>query len=139
LALDVDILGMDVTEKQSIVSLWVSWFYIKMPKKIIEGWRNFLLFVLYYFSIKLLLKTLFSPWRKYAESYPRGIDIKKYLETFIFNTTSRVIGAIMRSFLIIGGVLCEFITFILGGIILLGWILSPVLLIAGLLSVFILI
>lgn len=130
---------MDVTNKQSIISLWASWFYIKMPKKIIAGWRNFLLFVLYYFSIKLLLRTLFSPWRKYTEGYPRGIDIKKYLETFIFNMASRIIGAIMRSFLIISGIIAEFIVFVSGGLVLLGWILSPALLIVGLLLFFFLI
>jgi len=96
------------------------------------AWKNFLRFNLNYFSISLLLKTLFSHWRKYQWSYGRGFDIKRYAEVFFSNLISRVIGAIIRFFLILIGVVAEIIIVLAGIIVFLGWLLLPVLLLAGL-------
>jgi len=128
----------EISEKRSIFYLWFRWVYFKVPKEIIKGWRNFLLFSLHYFSMGLLLKTFFSPWRGYLWKYPRGLTWQ-HVEVFLSNIISRVLGAIMRTFLIIGGVIAETSIFLLGGVIFLGWLLLPVLLIIGVLLAFILI
>jgi len=122
---------IEVTQKQNIFLQYVEWYFFEMPTNILKAWKNFLRFNLDYFSIPLLLKTFFSHWRRYSWSYPRGFDIGKYLETFFSNLISRVLGAIMRTFLILFGVLVE-IFLIFGGLFLLfGWIFLPVFLISG--------
>jgi len=117
---------------QNIVLQFIKWYYLDQPKAILRTWKNFLRFNLNYFSISLLLKTLFSHWRKYQWSYGRGFDIKRYAEVFFSNLISRVIGAIIRFFLILIGVVAEIIIVLAGIIVFLGWLLLPVLLLAGL-------
>jgi len=85
---------MEISQKRNIIFLWIGWYYFEMSNNLLDAWKNFLLFNLNYFSIPLLLKTFFSPWRRYKWTYSRGFDIKQYFETFISNLISRILGAI---------------------------------------------
>jgi len=118
--------------KQIIFWQWVEWQFFEMPGNILRAWRNFLNFGLYYFSIPILLKSLFSPWKRYHWVRPRGFDIGKYLETIISNLFSRTLGAILRFFLIIIGLLVEIFLIFAGFFVFLGWLFLPLLLIFGL-------
>lgn len=108
------------------------WHYFEMPGNILVGWKNFLKFNLNFFSIPLLLKTFFSPWRRYKWSYPRGLIIGKYLEVFFSNLISRVIGAMMRIILILFGILIEIFLILGGAVVFVGWLVLPIFLILGL-------
>ena len=116
----------------NIFLLYLSWHFLEAPKNILTAWKNFLRFGLNYFSIPLLLKTLFSPWHKYSWVYPRGLNIEKRLEVFLSNLISRILGVILRIFLIIFGILAEIFIIFSGVIIFLGWLVLPALLIIGL-------
>ncbi len=117
---------------QNIFFQWIFWQFFEVPKNILRAWRNFLKFNLNYFSIPLLLKTFFSPWRRYKVSYGKGFDFGKYFEALFSNLIFRILGAILRSFLIFIGLLAE-IFIILGGVIVFsGWLISPILLTWGL-------
>ena len=117
---------------QNIFFQYLSWQFFEMPANILKAWRNFLLFNLNYFSITLLLRTFFSPWRRYRWSYGRGFDIGRYFEVLFSNLISRVLGAIMRFFLIIIGLLVEIFIIFSGILIFFGWLILPALLIVGL-------
>jgi len=117
---------------QNVFLQYLAWQFLDVSKSILLGWKNFLKFGLNYFSVPLLIKTLFSHWRRYKWSYPRGFDIGKYFEVFISNLISRILGAIMRIFLIIIGILAEVFIIFAGMIIFLGWLVLPILLIFGL-------
>jgi len=114
---------------KNMFSEYLFWHFVKVPKDILMAFRNFLLFNFNYFSVFFLLKTLFAPWRKYKKSYGRGFDFKRYFETFIFNLTSRILGAIVRLIIILIGLIFEVFIFATGIIALLTWIFSFVLLI----------
>lgn len=103
---------------------WLAWYFWSVPGNILKITGNFLRFGLRYFSIPLLLKTLFAPWRQYVWHYPRGFDLKEYASVFFSNIISRTIGAIARIILIIVGLLTEFVMLIGGLIIFLFWFLS---------------
>lgn len=120
-------------KKQNIVFQYVFWHFFEVPKEILQAWKNYLLYNLNYFSIPLLIATFFSPWRKYQWSYGRGFDFGRYLETFLSNLISRVLGAIIRLFLIFFGLTLEALIFFVGLIIFLAWILLPVFMVTGLL------
>lgn len=115
-----------------ILIQYLTWQFVDSPKAIFRGWKNILLFNLNYFSVPVLLRTFFSHWRKYYYPYGKRFEPWRYLEAFVFNVLmSRLIGAIIRTFLIIIGILIE-IFIILGGIIvILGWLILPFLLIFG--------
>ena len=115
---------------------YLEWHFIDMPKVIFGAWKNFLKFNLAYFSISLLLKTFFSPWHHYRYSYGKGFDPKKYVEVFFSNIISRFIGAVMRTILIIVGIVLEVLIFFGGIIILVGWLIFPILLIICLILIF---
>ncbi len=103
------------------------------PKVILEGWLNCLKFNLNYWSVSVLLKTYFSHWRRYRYSYGKGVDFSRYLEAFVSNMISRVIGAIMRTFFIVFGLAIEILILAAGPLALLFWLVWPGLLLLGLL------
>jgi hypothetical protein len=118
---------------QNIFLQWMAWQFIDTPRFIIRIWRNFLVFNFNYFSIGVLFRTLFAYWHKYRWQAPSGFSIGKYLEAAASNLVSRVLGAIMRTFLIILGLLFE-ILILIGGLISLSlWLISPFLFIFGIL------
>jgi len=111
---------------------YLVWQFIDSPRAILKAWKNFLFFNLNYFSIPTLLRTFFSHWKRYSYSYGKSFNIGRYFEAFTFNAMSRVIGAILRTFVIIIGLIVEVILFLAGAIIVLGWIFLPFILIYGL-------
>lgn len=115
---------------------YLQWHFWDVPKGLVQAWKNFLWFNLKYFSVALLLKTLFAPWHGYKESYGRGFDIKRYFESFMFNMISRAIGAIVRIVFIVIAICLEVLIFFAGMIIFIIWFVLPILLLAGLYSGF---
>lgn len=101
------------------------WYLWKMPKEIFKSWLNFLKFGLDFFSVPLLIKTWFAPWRRYSWDYGRGFDIKRYLETLFSNLITRTIGAVVRTILILIGLGAEIIILCLGPLALAAWFLLP--------------
>jgi len=114
---------------QTIIIKWFYWQFLEVPKNVLKAWKNFLKFGWNYFSVSLLVKTFFSPWRRYYWAYPRSFDLWKYFETFSSNVISRTLGSILRFFLIIVGVLLEIFILIFGFVIFLGWLILPIFLI----------
>lgn len=114
-------------ERKILIPLFIKWYFLEHPKFILRVWMNFLKFNMDFFSIPLLLKTFFSYWHGYRWVYQeRGIDIWKFLEVKISNLISRVLGALIRSVVIIFGLIFEFVIFFVGAGILLFWILAPI-------------
>ncbi len=128
---------MEQNSKQNIFTVWLFWHFYEMPKFLLGVWKNYILFALNYFSLSLLLKSLFAPWRRYKWHYPKGFDVGEFLSTIISNTFSRLMGALMRIILIIVGVLFQIFVVFAGLIIFILWILVPLIAVAGFLFVFI--
>jgi len=123
---------LEAAKKQNIVIQYLIWQFFDVPGELIKAWKNFLLFNLNYFSISLLVKTFFSHWRRYKWFYGKGFDIGRYLEVLFSNLISRVLGAIIRSFLLLIGLMVEIFIILAGLIVFAGWLIMPALLIAGL-------
>ena len=104
---------------------YLYWQLILTPKKVLLILKNYLSFGFDFFSIKETLRSLFSPWRRYAWDYGRGFDIARYLEVFFSNIITRVIGFIMRLFLIIFFIIYEVIVLALGIILFFASIIYP--------------
>jgi len=126
---------MKISNKQNIFIVWLFWHFYEMPEFLLNVWKNYILFALNYFSLPLLLKSLFSPWRKYNWRYPKGFDIGEFFSTLISNIFSRIIGFVMRIVLIIIGIAFQIFVVFAGLIIFLLWIFIPFIIIAGFLFV----
>ena len=110
--------------KPIILRFW-SWYYYGAIKNLIRIWRDFIIFVREYYSIPLLLRTLISPWKRDITRKPRGLNIKKLIETFAFNAISRSLGFFVRSITIIIGLICLIGVILLGFIAIIIWIVLP--------------
>lgn len=97
------------------------------------GWRNQfailhgnILRVLDYFSIDLLLQTLFSPFRQISAGKTNG-SISVQFRAFLDGIISRFIGAFIRIIMIIIGTLAIFVTILIGVVGIIFWGLIPLL------------
>src|SRR3989344_561525 len=113
---------------KNVFAYLVQWYLFLVPKEIVRGWGNILWFNLEYFSLFVLLKTLFSPWRRQTVSYGKGFNLGRYFEALIGNLISRILGAIIRSTLFIAGLCAELALVFLGPIVFVVWFVLPVLL-----------
>jgi hypothetical protein len=110
----------------------LSWWYG-------DGWmqragliRERLARTLDFFSISLLFKTLFSPFRQISAGKIRG-SIGVQMHAFFDRLISRIIGAMVRTFMIAAGVIVIALHIVWGLIVLAGWALVPLLPVAGIL------
>ncbi len=110
----------------TIILGYLGWHYSGAISALTNIWKNFLFFVFEFFSIRLLFRNFFDPWKKMADSYPKSFDLKKYFYAFIANLIVRTVGIIMRTALIIIGIICYLLTAILYPITLIGWLLLPI-------------
>lgn len=105
------------------------WQFIDKPKEIIKAIKNVLSFGLYFFSLKQIILSFFTPWKKIVWENGRGFDLQLFLENLMGNIISIVIGIILRTFLIIFCLIFEIIVLVLGILILLFWMLLPIIII----------
>ena len=109
----------------ALIGTYIFWHYTIAFKDLSVHLKNFIWFFFHFFSIPVLFKTFFEPWKRMEERYPRGIDIGGMMSTFIINTMMRTIGVIMRGILLIGGCITLFIVSILGIACFAVWFLMP--------------
>lgn len=84
-----------------------------------------------YFSIDLLLKTLFSPFRQISAGQVRG-PISVQFRAFVDRLFSRIIGAVVRCIIIVIGVAACLITGLWACAAIALWLVAPFLPIVGL-------
>jgi len=120
-------------KNSNIILEWFYWHFYEMPTFLFEVWMNYFNFSVNLFSAPFLLKTFFAPWRKYNWRYPKGFDLVEFFNTFISNIFSRILGAMMRTVLIIIGIIFQIFVAIAGLIVFIGWIIIPLIIILGIL------
>lgn len=108
----------------------LSWWYGAGWKQRLMMLRERLVSTADYFSIDLLLKTLFSPYRQISAGQVKG-SINVQMRAFFDQLISRIIGAIIRTFMIVFGAVTMLIQSVLGGTLLVVWGVIPFLPIVG--------
>lgn len=106
------------------------WHYTDGFRGIFVVWMNYLWFFYHLFSISLLARTLFAPWKRLGESYRNeagGIELEKVAETFVVNGVMRFVGALVRLVTIAVGITAISLTFALGALMFVVWALLPLL------------
>ena len=110
----------------------LNWWYI-------DGWKDFLYRtgsrlanLADFFSIGLLIKTFFAPFRQIsaatASHAPLDVKFRMWLDRLV----SRVVGAFVRFFIIIAGLICLLLAAIFSLIFIILWPLAPFAPLAGL-------
>lgn len=114
-----------------LVPRYILWHYTSALKGTVTISRNVIWFLWHFFSIGLLLGTLFSPWQRIQEKHRTGLDIPDILGTFVVNIMMRVVGACLRLIIIAIGIVCIVAAFCLGILALVAWFLLPLLVICS--------
>ncbi len=83
-----------------LVLLWqlVIWYYT-------VALFTFIWFLYHFFSIPVLVSTLFSKWKRIGDVRRKKFDIKDFFSVFIINSTMRLIGFFLRSGVIVAGII----------------------------------
>lgn len=102
------------------------WYFSSAFLNIFNVWKNFMWFILHFFSIPLLLKTLFSPWKRMTDT-DRHRTIEEFFSGVIMNLMSRVFGAFVRLSIVTVGVIALTLGIFCLCLILLTWVFLPVL------------
>jgi len=84
-------------------------------------------FLINFFSLGLLAKTLFAPWRRLGETYAQGLQPNAWFETLIVNTLMRLVGVIIRLSLIVIGLIVSGLAACLALVVVVLWLAVPIL------------
>lgn len=109
---------------------YVIWHYGRAYRDMLAVWGNLLWFIFNFFSIFMLLGTLFQPWKRMGEGYPKGFDPGGWASAVIVNTLMRVVGAVARGILILFGLFFAALLFFTGVVFFVAWTVMPIFLIA---------
>lgn len=111
-----------------LVTIFFKWYFFEMPRQIIKLTYQYTNVISKIYSFVFLLKTFFSPWKNQSYAYPdKGFDINRILEIWTSNMIARLVGAFVRFFTIIIGILLLIIINIIGLVVLFIWVTYPVL------------
>lgn len=109
-----------------IAPYYFNWHYTQGLAELSKNLWNFIVFEFHFFSIKDLLFTLLSPFQRVKENYGNNaIDFEKIFSALIINLIMRVVGFFVRSFILLIGLFCITISFILIPIIIFFWLVLP--------------
>jgi len=108
---------------------YFAWHYSEALLDVVRIWKNILRFLYEFFSISLLLRTLFTPWKRLGEERRKKFDFGDMLGVFIVNTIMRIIGTAMRAVLIIFGIIAIALCLIAGVLVLFLWIFAPLIIV----------
>jgi len=109
-----------------IVADLLSWWYGTGWMRLVHGAAARIEGVMEFFSVKLLVGTLFDPFRQIDAGRVRGTP-QEQLRAFGNRLFSRIVGFFIRSVTIICGVICAVIITLAGLVQLLVWPLLPAL------------
>lgn len=113
-----------VNSYSSIYTQLISWWIYHAPKNLFRAILQVIKNSYNYFSITLLAKTLFSPWRRDVVN-PVNPSLQDRLQIFVMNLFSRIIGAIVRLITIIIGLIIIALEFLFGVIVYIAFVFMP--------------
>lgn len=102
------------------------WHYTKAFGEIFHVWLNLMWYVIHFFSIPQLFRSLVSPWKRITEHRRRRWSFEDIIGVIIVNIMSRFVGFIIRSIVISIGLICLVILIFGGFITYLFWIGAPI-------------
>lgn len=108
-----------------MVPYYIRWHYGKALSDLVIIAGNFIWFAWHFFSIELMLRTLFSPWQRLSEEKKSGFDVESFFSAIAINTVMRFVGLIVRLVFIVIGLACIIIISALSVIAFAVWIALP--------------
>jgi hypothetical protein len=122
-----------------LITIFIKWYFFEIPIKIVNLVYQYSITIIKIYSFVFLLKTFFSPWKNQSYAYPdKGFDINRILEVWTSNMVSRIVGAFVRFFTILIGLITLLVTIIIGSFCLFIWVTYPILFVVLIITSFVL-
>ena len=83
-----------------LVPVYIFWHYTGALLDFFRIAGNMYWFLWHFFSVPETFRTFFEPWERIREKYHKGLDIEAVASAFVANTLMRILGVIMRTFLL---------------------------------------
>jgi len=109
----------------AIIRDYFVWHYTTAWFLLWGVWRNFLWFVIHFFSLPQLMRSWFAPFKRITEDRGDRYDLEDLASYVIIGFISRVIGALMRTIIILIGLIALVLTIVGGFVTYLLWALIP--------------
>ncbi len=116
---------MQTVTNKNLTAMWLDWHFSQMPAFLLQLWQNYFWFTWDFFSIKLLLLTLFSTWRQTETHYSKRFSIGDYFAGLIYNMYSRLMGAMVRLAVVAIGLVAQMTVVLLGVAVFMVWYTLP--------------
>ena len=107
-----------------------TWWYLSGWGMIVQGLGHKLSRAADFFSLGLLLRTLFEPFKQISNGQVDGAPDVRF-QAFLDRLFSRIIGTIVRLFLLIFGLIAVLIEVAIGLVLIVAWPIVPLLPVAG--------
>lgn len=113
----------------TILNHYILWHYTDALKEVFHVWKNFFWFAYNFFSIPQLLRSYISPWKRITVDRGDKFNLEDLAGFIIINLISRLIGMILRTGIILMG-LMSLLLLSFGIVITYAfWLLAPALLV----------
>ena len=111
-----------------LLSEYFIWHYGRSMRDFFSIWGNVLWFGYHFFSMKLLVRTLFAPFKRFHQEYDlTHLDLGTLGQDMLLNLFMRLLGIIPRLGVLVAGLVFEGIVLAVGLLFFAVWLLLPVL------------
>ncbi len=106
---------------------YLLWHYGRALTDFLEVWRNLFWFVGRFFSVGVLTRTLFAPWRRLSETYSgHGFDLEAIGGALIINVLMRIVGLVVRAITLLIALVVFLLLIFVGVIGFFVWLFLPI-------------
>lgn len=108
-----------------LVGNYLVWHYTRGVVELCRNWLNLVKFAVRFFSLPVLIETLFAPWKRLDEKKETGFHPGKSFESAILNAIMRLIGFGVRfATLLVGSLVVVFVA-AMGPLAFVVWVTLP--------------
>jgi len=112
-----------------LVISFVQWWYGRGFKEYLAWFVDRLKDIADFFSMRLLVRNLFAPFRQIATEKRDNLPLSERLHAWADLMVSRMVGAIIRFVLLIVGTVSLLVRVVIGLVVMILWPLTPLLLV----------
>lgn len=110
-----------------LLAEFLPWYFLHIPRQIVQAYLGYARAFAAIFSLLFLLRTLASPWKNIADTYPANmLQLSKVLKVFTLNMTARCVGFVVRTITICIGLIVQGVLLVFMTTIFLFWITFPI-------------
>jgi hypothetical protein len=117
--------------RRSFTAEYFYWWYGEALKRMLVYFRAFLLLAFDFFSVRILLKTFFAPWKRDIAS-AAGMALEGKMKIFVLNLISRFIGMAVKSLTLFAFIIFFAFLLVVEVLVFLSWFFFPLLSLLGL-------